>query len=273
MKRTIIDGHAHLGLEKFIVKPISEEKRQRPAFKDKMDAPLDMLLARMDANGIARAVSFPHPLEEVDADAANRYVFDAYRTHPERIIPFALIGDDVECWLKQGARGFKQHEILQAPERFDLKRAYAAMAEAGVPLIIHARSRVPGMVAELVFRILSAAPSLKIIIAHLGRHTPNTSEHVESNLLALRDHVNVYFETSTVRDAAIFQRAVEVVGEDRVIFGTDFPFNSYLNDDPTAVEIALVERSHLDLRVKDKIFGENLLRCLGMEGKGGGLIT
>ncbi len=137
---TIIDGHTHLGLEKFIVKPISAEKRAKPAFRDKMEASIEMLLERMDADGISRAVCFPYPLEEVDAEAANRYVFDAHTAHPDRVIPFALIGDDVEHWLEQGARGFKQHEILQAPERFNLKRAYGIMANAGVPLIIHARS-------------------------------------------------------------------------------------------------------------------------------------
>ncbi len=62
---TIIDAHTHLGLEKFIVKRIPDEKRKRPAFRDPMEHRLERLLAQMDRNGVARAVAFPMPLEEV----------------------------------------------------------------------------------------------------------------------------------------------------------------------------------------------------------------
>lgn len=261
----IIDAHTHLGLERFIVKPISAEKRAKPAFKDKIEATVEMLIARMDANGVTRSVAFPHPLEEVDADAANRYVMDAHRAHPDRIIPFALIGDNVEYWLAQGAKGFKQHEILQAPERFDLPRAYRTMADANAPLIIHARSPRPGMVVDTVRNILQSAPSLRVIIAHMGRHTPNTSEHVLGNLEAFRTDTNVYFESSTVRDPEIFRRAIDLVGEDRLLFGTDFPFNSYLDADPTSVEIRLMERAGLDSRVLQKVLGENILHFWARE--------
>ncbi len=119
------------------------------------------------------------------------------------------------------------------------------------------------MVVDTVHKILNDAPGLRVIVAHMGRHTPNSSEHVEHNLLAFRDDTNVYFETSTVRDPAIFRRAVDIVGEDRVIFGTDFPFNSYLNADPTAVEIELMELAGLNSQATQKVFCGNLLICLG----------
>jgi predicted TIM-barrel fold metal-dependent hydrolase len=118
------------------------------------------------------------------------------------------------------------------------------------------------MVAERILEILRGAPHLRIIVAHLGRNTPNTSEHVESNLRALRDAPNVCFETSTVRDPAIFKRAVEIVGEDRVIFGSDFPFDSFLDLDPLAVEIDCVRQAGLGAGIERKIFSENILRCL-----------
>ncbi len=264
----VVDAHTHLGLEHFIVKPIPEDKRKRPAFRDPMEHRLEALLARMDANGVARAVVFPMPLEEVDAVQANRYVLDAYHAYPDRLIPFALVGEDVSEWVEQGAQGFKEQDILQNPERFDLPRAYRAIAAAHVPIVIHARSRTLTEVADKIKTVLSAAPDLRIIVAHLGRHTPNTGEHVESNLLALRDEPDVYFDTSTVRDPAVFKRAVETVGEERVLFGSDLPFNSYLGGDPLAAEIDCIKRAGLDPRVEQKIFGENLLRCLGKSGKG-----
>ncbi len=265
---TIIDAHTHLGLEKFIVKRIPDEKRKRPAFRDPMEHRLERLLAQMDRNGVARAVAFPMPLEEVDAAQANEFVLEASRAFPGRIIPFALVGDDVAHWLRQGAQGFKEQDILQAPERFDLPRAYRALAEANVPVIIHARSRTPTQVATKIKTVLRAAPGLRVIVAHMGRHTPNTSEHVESNLLALRDATNVCFETSTVRAPSMIKRAVDIVGEDRVIFGSDLPFNSYLGGDSLAAEMDCIKQAGVSPSVERKIFSENLLRCLGNAGKG-----
>lgn len=258
----IIDAHTHIGLKSFVVKPISEEKLKRPAFRDPMENSIENLIARMDANHVARAVTFAYPLEEVDAVMANEYVFAAHRAHPDRIIPFALIGDDVERWVNAGACGFKEQDILQAPERFDLKRAYAMVAETGKPLLLHGRSRTPGEVSDKIKKMLRDAPQLKVIVAHMGRHTPNTTQHVEENLSALRDAPNVYFETSTVREPAIIARAVELLGEDRVLFGSDFPFNSYQNPDPLAVELDVIRRMNLAPRVMKKILGENILHLL-----------
>jgi predicted TIM-barrel fold metal-dependent hydrolase len=229
-----------------------------------MENRVENLIRRMDANGVSRAVAFPYPLEEVDPVLANRFVLEAYHAHPDRIIPFALIGNDVDDWLALGARGFKQHAILQAPERFDLARAYRRIAEAGRPLIIHARSLTPQHVTDKINEILGLAPDLRVIVAHMGRHTPNTTEHVEANLLGLGDRANVFFESSTVRDSAIIRRAVELVGEDRVLFGSDFPFNSYLDVDPLAVELGVIQDAGLGPQIQNKILGGNLMRLLGI---------
>ena len=258
----IIDSHTHLGLKQFVVRPISEEKMRRPAFRDPMENSLDHLLQRMNSNGIQQAVAFPYPLEEVDPDLANRYVLEAARTFPDRIIPFALIGDNADRWLAQGARGFKQHDILQAPERFDLHKAYRRVAAARVPLILHAIAKTPDQVTRRVKAILASAPDLTVIVAHMGRHTPNTGEHVESSLQGLGEYPNVFFETSTVRDPACIRRAVEVVGAARVLFGSDTPFNSYLDANPLDRELTVIRDSGLALTVQEQILGQNLLRLL-----------
>ncbi len=56
----IVDAHTHPGPEEFIVKPISEERRKKPAFRDPMENRLENLLARMDANGVDKAIAFPY---------------------------------------------------------------------------------------------------------------------------------------------------------------------------------------------------------------------
>lgn len=256
-----IDAHTHLGLEAFIVKEIPPEKLQMPAFRDPMENRVEKLITRMDANGIDKAITFPYPLEEVDAFAANTYVMEAYRAYPDRIIPFVLVGDDVEYWLGQGARGFKQHGLLQTPDRFDMMRAYRVIAESRVPIIIHFNKKL-GSIAGQAKDIINKVPALVLIIAHLGRHKMNTGVGVDEILESLQDYENIYLETSTVRDPAVIHKAAELY-PDRLVFGSDFPFNSNLDPDPVKVELDVINSAGMPDHVRKKVLGVNILHCLG----------
>ncbi len=255
----MIDAHTHLGLETFVVRPLSEEKKKKPAFKDRMHNEPATLVAALDRNGVDKAVAFPFPLAEVDRDVANAYVLAAAAEYPTRIIPFALVGDDVEASIAQGARGFKQHFLLE-PDRFDLRRAYQAIEAAGLPLIVHL---VTHAVIEGVEAILREAPGMRLIVAHMGRCEPNTGKCVEENLNALAVHNNVYFETSTVRDERAFRLAIDILGPDRVCFGSDFPFNSYADHDPLRVELDAVDAAGFPAEIREKVFGGNIISLLG----------
>ena len=259
----VIDAHTHLGLEEFIVSKIPEEKLKLPAFQEKQEHRVDTLVSAMDRNAVSRAVSFPFPLAEIDPILANQYVLDSYRAYPARIIPFVLLGDDVDHWLKEGAMGFKQHPLL-SPERFDLDQIYPCLAEARVPLIAHLSSARGVSVTKQVRHILSIAPRLKLIVAHMGRLVINTEEGVEDNLLGLQHEERVYFETSTVRSPNAIARAIDLLGEERVLFGSDNPFGSCDSSDPLRDEIAVVRRAGLTENALQLVLGKNLLTCLGI---------
>ncbi|MAU08272.1 MAG: hypothetical protein CL607_00505 [Anaerolineaceae bacterium] len=260
----VIDSHVHIGLEGFLSEPISEERKSRPAFQDRMENSIARQIAAMDASSVDWAIVFGFPLKEVDRIQANGYVLDAYHTYPDRIIPFGLVGDDTEYWLQKGMMGFKQQNILYAPERFDLIRAYQTMAEADVPMLIHFRASEGYSVPDQAKAILRQVPNLKLMVAHMGRHTPNTSARVEEALLGLADEAQVIFDTSTVRDPAIIARAIEIIGEERLVFGSDYPFNGYLGGDPLADELDIIEQSKLPQPVKERILGQNIIDYLGL---------
>ena len=255
----IIDSHVHIGLASALARPIPPEKLARPAFRDQMANSVENQLLRMDANGVDTAVVFGFPLEEVDRIAANDYVLEAARQYPSRLIPFMLVGDDTEYWLERGAKGFKQQNILYAPERFDLLRAYAVMAEAGVPMLIHFRAGPGFDVTTQATAILDRVPTLTLIVAHMGRHTPNSADQVDKAVHGLTRFPNVVFETSTVRDPAAVTRAVQVVGEDRVLFGSDYPFNSYQDADPLALEIDVIQQADISETARQKILSGNIV--------------
>lgn len=259
----VIDSHTHIGLESFLAEPISEEKRKRPAFQDRMFNSIETLIDRMDANGVDAAVAFGFPLKEIDRIQANDYVLAAHRAYPKRIIPFALVGDDTEHWLKQGTLGFKQQNILYEPERFDVIRAYRVMADAGVPMLIHFRAGEGYSVPDQAKAILRQVPRLKLIVAHMGRNTPNTGARVEAAVMGLRDEPGVVFETSTVRDPAVIARVVEIAGMERVLFGSDYPFNSYQDADPLAEEIRVIERAGLSPEARAHVMELNIQHITG----------
>ena len=226
----IIDGHTHLGLESFIVKKIPDWKLKKPAFQVKMENKVETLIDGMDKSGVDKSVVFPFPLEEIDSVAANEYVLNGALEYPSRIIPFALVDHEPERWINLGARGFKQHFLL-APERFNSSEAMA---------------------------ILNIAPNLKLIIAHMGRQVPNTGEGVLKLASELRDKPNVYFETSTVYDPDVIGAVVDIVGDGRVIFGSDFPFNSDIKEDSVLYEIARIAESFKDSRIRERVLHKNI---------------
>lgn len=257
----IVDAHTHLGLAEFIVKPIPAEKLAKPAFQDKTTQRVEELLSSMDRNSVSRAVVFPFPLAEADADLANGYVLEAWKRYPDRIIPFALLDEKPEYWIDKGFRGFKQHFLLE-PERFDLSKAYPAIAASGKPLMAHFPTY---KIVESAEAILSQAPDIKLIIAHFGRCKPNTGACVTENLEALKKYPNVYFESSTVMDSEVLAGALEIVGPERICFGSDLPFGSKESPNPQGVEIEVIKKAFKGEKNQKQIFSKTILKLLGEE--------
>lgn len=255
----IIDAHTHIGLTDFIVRPIPAEKLKKPAFQDRMSQTRDELLASLDLNGFEKAVVFPFPLAEADAELANAYVLDAWKNHRDRIIPFALVDDEPLKWAGLGFRGFKQHFLLE-PERFDSGRIYAEIASTGLPLMAHFPTY---QIVENAERILAAAPGITLIIAHMGRCGPFTGKCVMENVAALAKYPNVHFETSTVRDVQVFRAALDALGASRICFGSDLPFGSKIGPNPQGDELEILLEAVTRDEDREQIFGGTILGLTG----------
>jgi len=255
----IIDAHTHIGLAEFVVRPISPEKLLKPAFQDKMTQTEDELLLSLDLNGVEKAVVFPFPLAEADAEKANSYVLDAWKKRKDRIIPFALVDDEPLKWASLGFRGFKQHFLLE-PERFDAKRIYREIASTGLPLMAHFPTY---KIVENTEMILAIAPDIKLIIAHMGRCGPYTGKCVMENIARLKNHENVYFETSTVRDLRTFRAALDQLGPSRLCFGSDIPFGSKTGPNPQGEELELLLRVVEGKEDRAQVFSGTILKLAG----------
>ena len=98
-------------------------------------------------------------------------------------------------------------------------------------------------------------PDLAIIVAHIGVRG-FTSEQA---LMVAEKNPNVYVETSWASDSLI-KRALNAIGADRVIFGSDFPSGNPINE--LAKIQRLKEEGVINQAEYRRIVGGNIKRLL-----------
>lgn len=165
------------------------------------------LLAAADALQMDKTVVFAASRYATGL-ADNTGVFEAVRSHADRLIPFAFIalGEDgpdvVDRWVEAGARGFKLINPARAYNDESLFSVYARMEASGLPALFHTGivGRNPGqdesavdatrMQIMTLDRVARAFSRLTIIAAHLGN--PNH----EDGAVMIRTHPNVYADLS-----------------------------------------------------------------------------
>jgi len=214
----IIDGHVHLAETSVMPKqsddPASFVLQMENSYQDE--------LALMEKNKIDQTVVFGNPHKKVEVETTNRYIWEAYQKNKERFIPICRIDKKLKDNLKKGFKGAKVHLLYEEMITSDLKEYVKILEDMELPLILHALFKDK---AKQVQQLLKYAPNLKIILAHMGRNEIFTMNGVIETITKLEKHEKVYFETSTVGDKRAVEEAVKLVGADRVIYGSDYPFN------------------------------------------------
>ncbi|WP_349826959.1 amidohydrolase family protein [Brevibacterium litoralis] len=180
------------------------------------------------------ALTYPHKpgmaqwLNDWNAEFAAR-VPDGI--HCGTLYPEEGVGDYVEAALESGARLFKMHVQVGefAPDDPLLDPAWAALQEAGVPVVIHAGSSpLPGAYTgpDHVRTVLERFPRLTLVIAHMGN--PEYREFTDLT----EEYVNVHLDTTMVgtdfwndRNGALPDHHLARLGgmPEKVVLGTDFP--------------------------------------------------
>jgi len=257
----IIDAHVHIGLQSFLKHPPGEERSKMHGFSYQLwNEPWPVLQA-MDSLGIAKAVIFPFPFDEIDLPVANNYILWCCRSFPGRFLPVGLIDPDLSSKnCNSEYLGFKQHSVYQYFSPEDLEDAYRYMSDQGLVLFVHLPFAEK---VSYIKQIVAIAPKLKIVVAHMGRKCPGSSMGAVEVLAELSKYENIIFETSTVKDQALLMKAINIVGEDRICFGSDCPFGP--NENVQAIireELELVILNAIDFSVKEKILSKNIMRFL-----------
>jgi predicted TIM-barrel fold metal-dependent hydrolase len=119
---------------------------------------------------------------------------------------------------------------------------------AALPILLHTGDfsyTAPAMMADMV----SNYPDVVFVLGHSG-----SLAFVRDAIEVAKAFPNTYLETSGMTSPAMLRRAVDEVGGERILFGSDYPFWH------PAIERARVEAARLDRTSSRLILGENAQR-------------
>lgn len=260
----IIDSHAHIYPNKIAVRASASIG----TFYDmpvSFDGTVEHLLDLGDNAGVDMFLVQSVAVAPRNVESINDFIASTVKENPTRFIGFASlhpemenVEDEVNRAKKMGLLGIKLHPDIQK-FNIDDRIAYKIyeVCEGNLPILIHTGDhRYLYSDPRRIPNVLKDFPKLKFICAHFGGWSQwNEAEK------CLADKEGVWVDTSSSMYAFSVDRAKDLInafGEDRVIFGSDYPMW-----DP-ADEIRNIERLNLDERVKQKIYYKNLSNLLGL---------
>jgi predicted TIM-barrel fold metal-dependent hydrolase len=278
----IIDFHTHIFTDE--MRNTREAYLERDAwFATLYDDPKHRLasaedvVASMDSAGVDRTVVFGFPWRDGGlCREHNDYIIDAVERYPDRLIGFACVqpldardAQELERCIQRGLRGLG--EMGPDGQRFDIedKRIMAATAEVlqqhDLPLLTHASEPIGHAYAGKgqtfpwkLLKFVQNFPDLKVVLAHWGGGLPFFELMPE-----IRDSCrNVYYDTAAstyLYSFAIFAVAAQLVGAERILWGTDYPLLSQ------AKFLARVRATGLAAGELDAILGGNAARLLHLD--------
>jgi len=222
---------------------------------------IDELLRRMDKAGVDKALTWLQPPYVREVNPSNRYVYEAARKYPDRILGFGWADPNLgvekakaaarQCIEEYGFYGVKLNGAQNEYYIDDPQTALPVVeeiAKSGKALAFHigadAYERTHPFRAAKIARMFPQTP---ILMVHMG----GASFHDLSNaaIEIARDCPNMLLIGSAVRAIPIL-KAVKTLGASRVCFGSDTPFelmhvevakyNALLNGEVTAAEKQLI---------------------------------
>ena len=233
-KNTVIDAHAHAFPDALAPKAIARlSSHYGHSFA--IDGTIASLRASMRKAGITHTVILPVGTRPDQTPSINR--FAAGLAESPDLIPFGTatparsnFKDDIARLRDAGIRGVKFHADYQG---FNVDEArlfplYEAIAGAGLIAFFHSGGSLnvtapPRCTPDRLARVMGRVPELRIVAAHLGgwRMWDSVEQHLIGRPL--------WLDTSFCMDYMPPDRMMRMArahGMDRVLFGTDSPWNS-----------------------------------------------
>lgn len=215
----IMDAHAHLGFFRNFHIPRSEATG---------------LIATMDASGVDAIVLSAHAAISSDFRRGNDESLAAAARYPDRILVYCVVNpnypreaDDelARCFESPAVRGIKLHPELHGDYPLDgpgYRPAWEYANAHGLPVLSH--TYFAGDSLDTFARIASTYPNATVIVGHAG-----LDHGLEPVVDLALSYPNIVLDLcGTLVREGVVEALVESVGADRLMLGTDIPFNNGL---------------------------------------------
>ena len=262
----MIDFHVHTFLDPIAAKAIPQIAKKAGGVTPVYSGAVSDLKPALHKFGMEKAVVLniatnPHQQKKVNDFAISLLSEPKFvpfgSVHPDS--PNAL--SELERLKAAGIRGVKFHNEYQN-FYVDDEHAYPVYekcAKLGLIMLFHGGADLgfgPPVKAspKRMRRVCNEFPQAKIVVAHLG------GQRMEEDAAEYLADTNTFIDTSYAASAASLEtgkRTIEAFGFDRVLFGTDLPW------DTAEHTVSYLERMGFTEDQKKKIYFRNALRLLG----------
>jgi hypothetical protein len=261
----IIDSHVHIYPDK-IAERASESISDFYDIHVKYDGTVSRLLEICGRAGIVNCVACAVATSPEQAPIINDFLAEAAKASNGFFVCLAALHPamseaEIDAELNRaetlGLRGIKLHPDFQRFEidNPDVFKIYER-AENRLPILFHTGDyRYNFSSPKRLANVLKIFPKLTAVGAHFG----GWSEWGDCGCLA--GFENLYVDTSSSLYELEPDRANELIamyGEERVMFGTDYPMWD------AESELKFIEKLNLSERAKELIFYENAKRLFGI---------
>jgi predicted TIM-barrel fold metal-dependent hydrolase len=193
------------------------------------------LLRRMDRAAVDKALTWLQPLYAPGVEAANEYVYQATKQHPDRILGFGWADPNLGVERAKDAvkrcsddYGFYGVKLNGAQNSFFVDDPVLSIpvieeiARRGKLLALHVGAddyerTHPFRVGKIARRF----PQLQILVVHMGGVA--FADLTQAAIEIAEEHPNLTLIGSAVRSLPIL-KAIKTLGSCRVCFGSDSPF-------------------------------------------------
>jgi predicted TIM-barrel fold metal-dependent hydrolase len=189
--------------------------------------PPEAIIELMDEAGIEKTVVMTYADAPVLNPDALRYLYDACRKYPDRLIPYARINPHAanaaalleEAIVDLGMKGLKIHQesVTAATHHGSVIRLVKRAAEFDAPVLFHSGDE-PLSLPQQFARLAEEAPEATIILAHMGGY-----HHTDDAIRVCERYDNLLVDTSACPYPRKIKEAIERLGAHRVLFGSDGP--------------------------------------------------
>jgi predicted TIM-barrel fold metal-dependent hydrolase len=215
------------------------------------------LVAVLDAHSFDHGIVVAPTAQYADNEAVASAIADNHRLSAFALVnPYGPAGGVPELDQSLSQLGMKGLKLMPLRHGYeidgDVPRAILSRAaDVGIPVNIHSGAQfcLPWQIGK-VARLF---PEMPLIMDHMGFRY-----YVDGAIDMAEEHKNIYLQTALVSVPGYIRLAVDHLGADRVIYGSDYPTGH------PDVMLACVEAARLKPQDKEAVLGGNLARLLAM---------